>query len=92
MSIAEDWTIDFINKTIRHTSGTTVYSGVEFYSYLMDVFDEPGNLTYEIPLQSNSPTSFTMLNGWSLDSGDSLKYISGTIDESAEDEDLQLTH
>ena len=95
MAIADDWNIDYTSKTIRHISGTTVYSAVEFYSYLMDTFDEPGNLTYEIPIKSTSPTSFTMLNGWSLDNSDksnSLEYISGTINESSENEDFQFTH
>lgn len=80
MAIQDDFTIYPYSKTIRHTSGTTVYSAVAFYSYLMDTFDEPGFLTYETPIRFNTPTSFTMLNGWFLDNGDGsniLQYLTG---------------
>jgi hypothetical protein len=46
----------------------------------MDVFDEPGFLSYETPIKFNTPTSFTMLNGWFLDDGDGsnlLQYLTG---------------
>ena len=70
MAIQNDFTIYPKTKVIRHTSGTTVYSAVAFYSYLMTTFDEPGFLTYQTPIKFNTPTSFTMLNGWFLDDGD----------------------
>lgn len=80
MAIQNDFTIYPKSKTIRHTSGTTVYSAVAFYSYLMTTFDEPGYLTYETPIRFNTPTSFTMINGWFLDNGDGsniLQYLTG---------------
>jgi len=46
----------------------------------MDAFDEPGFLSYETPIKFNTPTSFTMLNGWFLDNGDGsnvLQYLTG---------------
>lgn len=84
MAIQNDFTIYPESKVIRHTSGTTVYSAVAFYSWLMDTFDEPGYLTYEVPIRFNTPTSFTMINSWYLDNGDGsniLQYLSsGGID------------
>jgi hypothetical protein len=80
MAIQNDFTIYPASKVIRHTSGTTVYSAVAFYSWLMDTFDEPGYLTYETPIRFNTPTSFTMINGWFLDNGDGsniLQYLNG---------------
>lgn len=87
MAVQNDFTIYPKTKVIRHTSGTTVYSAVAFYSYLMTTFDEPGYLTYETPIKFNTPTSFTMINGWFLDDGDGntadtedghiLKYLTG---------------
>lgn len=87
MAIQNDFTIYPKTKVIRHTSGTTVYSAVAFYSWLMDTFDEPGYLTYQTPIRFNTPTSFTMINGWFLDDGDGnpavaadghiLKYLTG---------------
>ncbi len=80
MAIQNDFTIYPKTKVIRHTSGTTVYSAVAFYSWLMDTFDEPGYLTYQTPIRFNTPTSFTMINGWFLDNGDGsniLQYLTG---------------
>lgn len=80
MAIQNDFTIYPKTKVIRHTTGTTVYTAVAFYSYLMTTFDEPGYLTYETPIRFNTPTSFTMLNGWFLDNGDGsnvLQYLTG---------------
>ena len=87
MAIQNDFTIYPKSKVIRHTSGTTVWTAIQFYSYLMNTFDEPGYLTYQTPIRFNTPTSFTMLNGWFLDNGDGntadtedgfiLKYLTG---------------
>lgn len=87
MAIQNDFTIYPKTKVIRHTNGTTVYTAVAFYSWLMNTFDEPGYLTYQTPIRFNTPTSFTMINGWFLDNGDGntsdtedgniLKYLTG---------------
>lgn len=80
MAIQNDFTIYPKTKVIRHTSGTTTYTAVAFYSWLMTTFDEPGYLTYQTPIKFNTPTSFTMTNGWFLDNGDGseiLKFIYG---------------
>ncbi|MCK4815381.1 hypothetical protein KA005_06395, partial [bacterium] len=70
MAIQDDFTIFPDSKVIRHTSGTTVYTMTQFHSYLMNTCDEPGYLSYETPIKFNTPTSFTMINGWFLDDGD----------------------
>lgn len=85
MAIQNDFTIFPFSKTIRHDSlKSTIYTAVQFYSWLQDVFDEPGFLSYEIPIRFNTPTSFTMINGWFLDDGDGsnlLQFLtSGGID------------
>jgi hypothetical protein len=80
MAIQDDFTIYPYSKVIRHTSGTTVYTVTAFYSWLMDTFDEPGYMTYQRPMKYDTPTSFTMLNGWFLDDGDGsniLQYLTG---------------
>ena len=86
MAIQDDFTVFPASKTIRHTSGTTVYTAVAFYSWLMNTFDEPGYLTYETPIRFNTPSSFTMINGWFLDNGDGsdiLQFLTeGGIDTS----------
>lgn len=78
MAINDDFRIYPYSRTIRHVSGTTVYTGVQFYSWLMDRFDEKALMSYPKPLRYNTPKSFTMLNLWFLDNGDGselLKYL-----------------
>lgn len=79
MAIQDDFTIFPFSKVIRHTSGTTVYSVTAFYSWLMDTFDEPAFQSYEAPMKFNTPTSFSMLNGWFLDNGDGSGAEDGEI-------------
>ena len=79
MAIQDDFIINPSSKVIRHASGTTVYTTTAFYSYLMDAFDEPGFLSYEAPMKFNTPTSFTMINGWFLDNGDAGSNDTGNL-------------
>ena len=86
MAIQDDFRIYPYSKVIRHVSGTTVYSAVAFYSWIEDTLDEPGFMSYQEIIRFNTPTSFTMLNGWFLDNGDGsniLQYLTGgSIDTS----------
>lgn len=83
MAIGDDFRVYPFSKTIRYdvaTGSQTVYSVTAFYSYLMDLFDEPAYQSYEAPMKFNTPTSFSMLNGWFLDNGDGskvLQYLTG---------------
>lgn len=66
MAIGDDIDIDDINKIIKRDSGagTTVYTVNELYSYIMDTFDELAQMDDEIPMSAQTPTSYTMTNGW----------------------------
>jgi len=80
MGVIDDFTLYPYSKCIRHTSGTTVYTVTEFYSWIQNLMDEPAYLSYEAPIKYNTPTSFTMLNGWFIDNGDgsnALQYLKG---------------
>ena len=51
----------------------------ELYSYLQNIFDEPENMKYEIPMEAKSKTEYLFINGWSIDK-DALKYLKdGTL-------------
>lgn len=76
MAIGDDFTLDYTAKTIRHTSGATVYAVNALYSWLMDVFDELAALDDEVPMSAQTPTAYTLINGWFLDN-ESAKYLSG---------------
>ncbi len=82
MALIDDFTVYPYSKVIRHSnaSSDTVYTVQAFYSWLMDLFDEPAYLSYENPVRYNTPTQYTLVNGWFIDNGDgseALKYLKG---------------
>lgn len=87
MAIQNDFTVYPYSKVIRHTGANdNVYTVQAFYSWLMNLFDEPGYSSYLVPIKYNTPTSYTMLNGWFLDNGDGsniLQYLYGGSIESS---------
>lgn len=76
MAIADDWSIDYSTKTITHSSGTPVYTVLELYSWLMDVFDDAGQMDDTIPMDAQTPTAFRLINGWSIPAA-SYPYLKG---------------
>lgn len=67
MAIGDDFTIDYTNKRIYHSSGTTVYTVNAFYSWLMDTFDELTQMDDSVPMSAQTPTAYKMINGWFID-------------------------
>ena len=78
--IADDFKIDFEKKKISYVGkNKKIYSVTEFYSFLQDIFDEPENLQYEIPILAKSKKEYLFINGWTMDKK-SLRYLKkGTI-------------
>lgn len=76
MPISSDFTIDYVNKLIVHSSGTTTYTVNALYSYIQDTFDELNQLDDTVPMSAQTPTAYTMINGWFIDD-QSVKYLYG---------------
>jgi len=76
MAIQDDFSIDYTNKRVYHSSGATVYSVNALYSYLQDTFDELGQLDDAVPMSAQTPTAYTMINGWFIDNL-STQYLTG---------------
>ena len=76
MPIASDWSIDYSAKTITHTAGTTVYTALSLYSWLMDVFDDASQMDDDVPMSAQTPTEFSLINGWSIPAA-SYPYLKG---------------
>jgi hypothetical protein len=76
MAIQDDFTIDYVNRTIKHTSGTTVYSVNALYSWLQDTFDELAQMDDPVPMSAQTPTDYSLINGWFMDNA-STKFLSG---------------
>lgn len=68
MPIADDVALDLVNKIVKRDSGasSTVYSANALYSYLMDAFDELTLMDDTVPQSGQTPTSYSMVNGWYL--------------------------
>lgn len=71
MAIQDDWTIDYTLKKIYHSSGTTVYTVNQLYSWLQNTFDELIQMDDPVPMSAQTPTEYTFINGWWLDIGHS---------------------
>ncbi len=74
MPISSDFTIDYVNQRVYHSSGTTIYTVNALYSYLMDTFDELTQMDDTIPMSAQTPTEYTLINGWFMDDT-SFKYL-----------------
>lgn len=69
MAIQDDVDYDVNNKTVSRKTGagSTVYSANALYSWLMDEFDELALLDDTVPISAQTPTSYTMINGWYIE-------------------------
>lgn len=59
------------NKTITVDATTTLRA---VYSDSMSVFDDSGYMDDQIPLRADTPTLFTLINGWTFTAG-SIQYL-----------------
>jgi len=69
MAIADDFSIDYVNQIVYYeTPGSgDLYTVRELYSYLQDTFDELDQLDDTIPMSAQTPTNYTLINGWFMD-------------------------
>jgi len=74
VAIGDDWSIDYVNRRITYVGSGTRYTANELYSWLMDVFDEPEQMDDPIPMTAQTPTDYTLVNGWFINY-ESFKYI-----------------
>jgi hypothetical protein len=64
-----------VNATSFNVSKTT-YTVRQLYSFMQDTFDELVQMDDTVPMSAQTPTEFTMINGWFIDD-DSTQYLSG---------------
>ncbi len=56
--------------------GKTVWSTNALYSYVQDTFDELGQMDDQVPMSAQTPTEYSLINGWFIDEV-SIKYLKG---------------
>src|SRR3989344_1766657 len=75
-TISSDFTIDYVNKRVYHSANSNVYTVNALYSYLQDTFDELAQMDDTIPMSAQTPTDYTLINGWFMDEP-SFQYLKG---------------
>ena len=63
-SIGSDFTIVYSDKRIYHSANTNIYTVNQLYSYLQNTFDELEQMDDPIPMTAQTPTEYTLVNGW----------------------------
>jgi len=87
MPIQDDFTIDYGAKTITHSSGSTVYTVNQLYSWLMDVFDELVQMDDTVPMSAQTPTEYTLINGWTIPDA-SFQFLKGGAIKTSDNNNL----
>ncbi|MGL4557930.1 MAG: hypothetical protein ACRCV5_10525 [Afipia sp.] len=77
MAIQDDFTLNYTAKTISHTSGSTRYTVNALYSWLMDLFDDSGQMDDTVPISAQTPVEYTLINGWTFNADSDLGYLYG---------------
>lgn len=52
----------------------------ELYSSLMDIFDDPEQMTEPVPIQAITPQHFTLVNGWRIGADSEALLIGGALE------------
>jgi hypothetical protein len=90
MAIAADFTITYSGtKTVEHTSGTTVYTVLEFFQWLAAEFAASDQMDDDYAFVSDTPTVFRWVNDWAFGAPTTdYKFLSGGAIESSDAADL----
>ena len=81
MAIADDFTIFYADgiRMISHSLNTNIYSVQQMYSYLQDTFDEQSQMDDTVPMSAQTPSEYTLINGWFMPEK-TMRYLgSGSI-------------
>jgi len=94
MPIASDVSVDFVNKRVYHTVGgtSTIYTVNQLYSFMQNTFDELTALDDDIPMSAQTPTAYTMINGWYIEDGLTKLLSGGAIQTSGYLDEIRTLH
>jgi hypothetical protein len=76
MAIGDDFSINYITKRIYHSSGSTIYTVNQLYSWLQNTFDDADQMDDNVPMSAQTPTAYTLINNWFIDEA-SMEYLKG---------------
>lgn len=76
MALTGTWTLDYSAKTITRTGGSGVDTVLDLYSFVMDSMDELAQMDDTVPMSAQTPTAFSLINGWTIAAA-SYEYLKG---------------
>lgn len=79
MAFLDDWSLDYSTKKISHTAQVDRARWLvqDFYSELMDLFDDAAQMDDAVPMSAQTPREFTLINGWSMNADSDYGYLYG---------------
>ena len=91
MAISDDFSLNYTTKKISHASGSTRYHVNALYSWLMDLFDDAGQMDDTVPMSAQTPSEYTLINGWTFNADSDLGYLYGgsiVVEKATTDKDV----
>jgi hypothetical protein len=91
MAVSDDFTLNYSTKKISHASGSTRYTVNALYSWLMDLFDDAGQMDDTVPISAQTPTEYTLINGWTFNADSDVGYLYGgsiVVEKATTDKDV----
>lgn len=72
-----DWQYDTATKQIKHNTGTVRITVNALYSEVMDEFDNSGQMDDTVPMSAQTPTEYSLINGWTFSADSDVGYLYG---------------
>lgn len=72
-----DWQYDTGLKKLKHNTGTARVTVNALYSALMDLVDDGDFMDDTVPISAQTPTEYTIINGWEFSADSDLGYLYG---------------
>ena len=72
-----DWQYDASLKKIKHNTGSSRITVNALYSEIMNEFDDAGQMDDTVPMSAQTPTEYTLINGWTFSADSDLGYLYG---------------
>ncbi len=72
-----DWQYDESIKKLKHNTGTVRVTVNTLYTALMDLIDDEVFIDSTVPMSAQTPTEYTLINGWEFSADSDLGYLYG---------------
>lgn len=76
MPLLNTWALDYTNKRIYKSAGSSVDTVNDLYSWVQDQIDELTALDDSVPMSAQTPTEYSLINGWYISEAD-IKALKG---------------